>query len=231
MPQSAFVTGEYLEKVPHWHTDDSMWKAKHVREMLQRNSLLPRIIGEIGCGTGEVLRQLQLHMDPQCSFVGYDIAPQAIELSRKRQNERLNCRLADIREDANARFDLLLILDVLEHQENYFSFLRGTKSLAPNKIFHTVLDLSAQAILRKENLSRRRRMTDDLHFFTKETFLQALRDEDYEILDWFYVPRSMHRASGLIRKLLQLPRRICFALNSDFAVRLLGGYSLFVLAK
>jgi SAM-dependent methyltransferase len=231
MPQSAFVTGEYLEKVPHWHTDDSMWKAKHVREMLQRNSLLPRIIGEIGCGTGEVLRQLQLHMDPQCSFVGYDIAPQAIELSRKRQNERLNCRLADIREDANARFDLLLILDVLEHQENYFSFLRGTKSLAPYKIFHTVLDLSAQAILRKENLSRRRRMTDDLHFFTKETFLQGLRDEDYEILDWFYVPRSMHRASGLIRKLLQLPRRICFALNSDFAVRLLGGYSLFVLAK
>jgi len=231
MPQSAFVTGEYLEKVPHWHTDDSMWKAKHVREMLQRNSLLPRIIGEIGCGTGEVLRQLQLHMDPQCSFVGYDIAPQAIELSRKRQNERLNCRLADIREDANARFDLLLILDVLEHQENYFSFLRGTKSLAPYKVFHTVLDLSAQAILRKENLSRRRRMTDDLHFFTKETFLQALRDEDYEILDWFYVPRSMHRASGLIRKLLQLPRRICFALNSDFAARLLGGYSLFVLAK
>jgi len=231
MPQSAFVTGEYLEKVPHWHTDDSMWKAKHVREMLQRNSLLPRIIGEIGCGTGEVLRQLQLHMDPQCSFVGYDIAPQAIELSRKRQNERLNCRLADIREDANARFDLLLILDVLEHQENYFSFLRETKSLAPYKVFHTVLDLSAQAILRKENLSRRRRMTDDLHFFTKETFLQGLRDEDYEILDSFYVQRSMHRASGMIRKLLQLPRRICFALNSDFAARLLGGYSLFVLAK
>lgn len=231
MPQSAFVTGEYLEKVPHWHTDDSMWKAKHVREMLQRNSLLPHIIGEIGCGTGEVLRQLQLHMDPRCSFVGYDIAPQAIELSQKRQNERLNCRLADIREDANARFDLLLILDVLEHQENYFSFLRGTKSLAPYKIFHTVLDLSAQAILRKENLSRRRRMTDDLHFFTKETFLQGLRDEEYEILDWFYVPRSMHRASGMIRKLLQLPRRICFALNSDFAARLLGGYSLFVLAK
>jgi len=231
MPQSAFVTGEYLEKVPHWHTDDSMWKAKHVREMLQRNSLLPRIIGEIGCGTGEVLRQLQLHMDPQCSFVGYDIAPQAIELSRKRQNERLNCRLADIREDANARFDLLLILDVLEHQENYFSFLRETKSLAPYKVFHTVLDLSAQAILRKENLSRRRRMTDDLHFFTKETFLQGLRDEDYEILDSFYAPRSAHRASGMIPKLLQLPRRICFALNSDFAARLLGGYSLFVLAK
>ena len=231
MPQNGFLTGEYLEKVPHWHTDDSAWKAKYVRQMLQRNCLRPYVIGEVGCGTGEVLRQLQAKMDRQCHFVGYDIAPQAIELSRTRQNDRLECRLADIRNDPNAHFDLLLILDVLEHQENYFSFLRETKPLAPYKLFHTVLDLSAQAVLRKQNLSKRRQMTDDLHFFTKETFLQSLRDEEYEILDWFYVPRSVYRASGMAKKVLQLPRMICFGLNSDFAVRLLGGYSLFVLAK
>ena len=231
MPTNTFLTGEYLDKAPHWHTDDSMWKANCVRQMLQRNCVVPRIIGEVGCGTGEVLRQLQLNMDPQCRFFGYDIAPQAIELSRPRQNERLECRLADLRKQPDAHFDLLLVLDVLEHQENYFGFLRQTKSLAPYKLFHTVLDLSAQAVLRKENLSRRRQFTDDLHFFTKETFLQALRDEDYEILDWFYVARFRHRASGIAQRILQLPRSICFALDSDFAVRLLGGYSLFVLAK
>lgn len=231
MPTNTFVSGEYLEKVPAWHTDDSIWKANCVRQMLQRNNLLPRVVGEIGCGTGEVLRQLQLRMDSQCHFIGYDIAPQAIELSRSRHNDRLHCRLADICKEPNAHFDLLLILDVLEHQENYFSFLRRTKSLAPYKIFHSVLDLSAQAVLRKENLSRRRQLTDDLHFFTKEIFLQSLRDENYEILDWFFVPRSFHRASGLVRRILQLPRSICFAVAPDFAVRLLGGYSLFVLAK
>lgn len=231
MPTNAFLTGEYITKVPHWHTDDSAWKANCVRQVLQRNRLSPRLIGEVGCGTGEVLRQLQLGMDPQCLFVGYDIAPEAIELSRERQNERLRCRLGDIRKEPDAGFDLLLILDVLEHQENYFSFLRSIKALSPYKLFHTVLDLSAQAVLRKGNLSKRRQMTDDLHFFTKETFLQSLRDEQYEILDWFYVPRSVHRASGISRKILQLPRKICFALDSDFAARLLGGYSLFVLAK
>jgi len=231
VPTNGFVTGEYLEKVPHWHTDDSGWKAKYVRQMLQRNSLAPRSIAEVGCGTGEILRQLQLNLDPHCRFVGYDIAPQAIELSRTRQNDRLECRLGDIRKEPAACFDLLLILDVLEHQENYFRFLRETKPLAPYKLFHTVLDLSAQAVLRKQNLSKRRQMTDDLHFFTKETFLQSLRDEEYEIIDWFYVPRSAHRASGMGRKILQLPRKLCFALGSDFAARLLGGYSLFVLAK
>lgn len=231
MPTNSFLTGDYLEKVPHWHTDDSVWKANCVRQMVERHRLRPRIIGEVGCGTGEVLRQLQLTMDPECLFMGWDIASQAIELSRARQNERLQCRLGDIRKESDAYFDLLLILDVLEHQENYFSFLRSIKPLSPHKVFHTVLDLSAQAVLRKGNLSKRRQITDDLHFFTKETVLQSLRDEQYEILDWFYVPRSAHRASGISRKILQLPRKICFALDSDFAARLLGGYSLFVLAK
>ena len=231
MPTNTFLTGHYLEKVPNWHTDDSVWKANCVRQLLQRNHLSPRIIGEVGCGTGEVLRQLQLGMDPQCLFVGYDIAPQAIELSRARQNERLECRLGDIRKEPDTYFDLLLILDVLEHQENYFSFLRSIKPLSPHKVFHTVLDLSAQAVLRNGNLSKRRQITEDLHFFTKETFLQSLRDEQYEILDWFYVPRSAHRASGVAQKLLQLPRTVCFALDSDFAARLLGGYSLFALAR
>jgi hypothetical protein len=95
----------------------------------------------------------------------------------------------------------------------------------------TMLDFSAQAVLRKNNLSKRRQVTGDLHFFKKEPFPQGLRDEEHEILDWFYMPRSLHRASGMTRKILQLPQVICFELHSDFAVRLLGGYSLFVLAK
>jgi 2-polyprenyl-3-methyl-5-hydroxy-6-metoxy-1,4-benzoquinol methylase len=129
--RNVFLNGEYLRRVPQWHADDSAWKASDILRMLERNDLSPRSIGEVGCGTGEVLRQLQLKMAPGCVFRGYDIAPQAIELSRTRENDRLQCRLGDIRKDPDARFDLLLVLDVLEHQENYFSFLRDVKPLAP----------------------------------------------------------------------------------------------------
>jgi ubiquinone/menaquinone biosynthesis C-methylase UbiE len=231
MPTNAFLTGEYLEKTPQWHADDSPWKAKGILRMLARNGISPRRIGEVGCGTGEVLKQLQLQMEPQCLFLGYDIAPAAIELSRSRQNERLVCRLADVLEEPDVRFDVLLVLDVLEHQENYFGFLRDIKRLAPYKIFHTVLDLSAQAVLRKEGLTKRRRLYEDLHLFTKDTALQALVDEHYEVLDWFYAPRAVHRASRITDAIRQWPRRLCFAVQQDFAVRLLGGYSLFVLAR
>lgn len=231
MAQNVFLNGEYFQRVPEWHADDSAWKAGGILRMLELHGLSPRSIGEVGCGTGEVLRQLQLKMAPGCIFRGYDIAPQAIALSRSRQNDRLECRLGDIGKEPDARFDLLLVLDVLEHQENYFSFLREVKALAPYKIFHTVLDLSLKAVARQNGLMELRRASDDLHFFTKDTVLQALRDEGYRVVDWFYVPRAIYRAAGVAKRIRQWPRAVCFALNQDFAVRALGGYSLFVLAQ
>ncbi len=231
MPANVFVTGEYLQKVPQWHTEDSSWKAKHVLQMIERNRLSPRTICEVGCGAGEVLRQLQLHMDPECRFVGYDIAPPAIELCQSRENDRLHFRLGDVTQEPDAHFDLLLILDLLEHQENYFKFLREIKPLAPYKIFHQVLDLSVYSLLFEDGLTKRRQLLEDLHFFTKDTTLQALRDENYEILDWSYAPRSIYRSSKMKETIRQLPRALCFAFHKDFAVRLLGGYTLFVLAR
>jgi hypothetical protein len=85
MLQNVFLNGEYLKRVPGCHTDDAAWKAKDILRMLERNRILPRRIGEVGCGTDEVLRQLQLKMALACVFREFDIAPQAIELSRNRR--------------------------------------------------------------------------------------------------------------------------------------------------
>jgi hypothetical protein len=231
MPTNVFVTGEYLQKIPQWHTEDSAWKADGVLQMIERNRLSPRTIGEVGCGAGQVLSCLQDQMEPQCLFYGYDIAPAAIELCRSRENDRLQFRLADIAKQPSKNFDLLLVLDLLEHQENYFKFLRDIKPLAPYKLFHQVLDLSVYSLILRDGLTKRRRLLEDLHFFTKDTVLQALRDEKYEVLDWFYAPRSIYRSSRMIEKIRQVPRALCFAFHKDFAVRLLGGYTLFVLAR
>jgi SAM-dependent methyltransferase len=230
MPANAFLTGEYLQRIPHWHTGDSAWKARGVLRMLERNRLAPRRIGEVGCGTGEVLRQLQERMARDCTFVGYDIAPEAIDLSLQRQNERLHCRLGEPFTTSDDRFDLVLLLDVLEHQENYFKFLRDVKPLAPYKLLHTVLDLSVQSVARRHVLSRCRHQLSDLHFFTKELVVDALRGEGYEIVDWCYECPRRYQRKGVADTLVQLPRRLCFAINQDFAVRVLGGHSLFVLA-
>src|SRR3984893_11632916 len=158
MPQSVYVNGEHLEKNPDWHVYASSWKAKHVLRMLNRHQIAPYSIGEVGCGAGEVLRQLQLNMDPSCVFSGYDISPQAIELAQGRENQQLHCKLADILQDSDAYFDLLLILDVVEHVEDYFAFLRDLRGLARDKIFNFPLDLSVQALIRNDGLLKRTRI-------------------------------------------------------------------------
>src|SRR6266571_229062 len=206
--RTLYLDGEYLSKNPGWHVEESPWKARQVLRMLRQNHLAPQTICDVGCGSGEVLRQLQEKLDRQCIFRGYDISPQALQLARSRANATLQFRLADISEEKDSFFDLILVLDVIEHLEDYFSFLRQVKARSSYKIFHIPLDLSVQTLFRKNALSKRRDMYAHLHYFTKETALRTLRDTDYEVLDYFYTPRSIEFGSGPGEKILKLPRKL-----------------------
>lgn len=229
---ALYTDGTYLQKNPSWHVGESSWKATQIMHMLNRHKMMPETIGEIGCGAGEVLRQLQRRLASSCVLCGYDISPQAYELCRERANDNLSFKLMDIRQESqNVVFDVVLILDVIEHLEDYFSFLRDVKPRGRNTILHIPLDLSAQTLLRQNGLLKRRNMYAHLHYFTKDVALQILKDVGYEILDYFYTPRSNELGSELIQKALKLPRALGFALHRDFTVRAFGGYSLLVLAR
>ena len=229
--EEIYTSGEYLEKNPTWHVEESPWKAKQIMRMLTQNHLAPVTICEVGCGAGEVLKQLQQEMAPTCTFWGYEISPQAFEMSKSRANERLHFKLADLRQEEGAFSDLILILDVIEHVEDYFSFLRDLKSKSQYKLIHLPLDLSVQSLLRPHGLLDVRRAHGHIHYFTKNIALETLQDVGYEIVDWFYAPRSIGLANNIIKKLLIPPRVLFYSIRKDLAVRTLGGYSLLVLAK
>lgn len=227
--KSIYSNGEYLARNPLWHVEESQWKAVQIMRILQKNQISPATVCDVGCGAGEVLRQLQKTLGSDCKLYGYDISPQAIGLAMSRANERLHFCLADFCGLDEGRFDLLLALDVLEHVEDYRGFLRQLKAKAHYKVFHIPLDISVQTVFRKNGLLKRRFLHDHLHFFSKETALQALQDASYEVLDWFYTPRAM-LGDALSQRLLKVPRKLCFALRQELTVRMLGGYSLMVLA-
>ena len=179
MDQKMYTSGEYLEKNPNWHVEESPWKAKQVTRMTTRNHVVPKTICEVGCGAGEVLRQLQEQMDNECLFWGYDISPQAFELSSIRANERLHFKRLDIRQEQDVFFDLMLVLDVVEHVEDYYSFLREIRPKGHYKILHIPLDLSVQTILRRNGLLKVRESYGHLHYFTKEIALRSIKDSGY----------------------------------------------------
>jgi SAM-dependent methyltransferase len=230
MWKERYTAGDYLQKNPTWHVEESEWKAKHIYQSMIRNDIRPQTICEVGCGAGEVLRQLQMRLDEECLFQGYDISPQAIGLAQERQNERLNFELADMREVDTPFFDLLLVLDVVEHLEDYYSFLRDIKQKSHYKMFHIPLDLSVQTVIRRRGLLKVREAYWHLHYFTKELALEVLKDTGYQVLDYCYTPRAIEEPTReVVRNLMKVPRKLLFEIHRDFAAHLLGGWSLLVL--
>lgn len=227
-----YTAGAYLQENPLWHTEESFWKAEQVMRMLDRQKIAPKRICEVGCGAGEVLKQLQQRLNSDCHLLGCDISPQAIELCRSRANERLRFLLGDITKVPGRFFELILVLDVIEHLEDYFSLLRDIKERALYKIFQIPLDLSVQTILRATPLLRDREKYGHIHYFNKEIALQLLTDVGYQIIDYFYTGVALDLPSSDFRNLaMRIPRRLIYAINKDMAVRLLGGYRLLILAK
>ena len=232
MHEKMYIDGTYLEKNPGWHIEESAWKAQQIDRMLKRHHLLPQTIYEVGCGAGEVLKQLQSKMEQSCEFWGYDISPQALQLCMPKANARLHFKLADIRQEQDACADLILVMDVIEHLEDCLGFLRALQPKSRYKILHIPLDLSAQTVLRRRGLLHVRDAYGHIQYFTKEIALRMLQDAGYEVLDSFYTARSIEIPTELLgRKMLGLARKLLFTLHQDLAAHLLGGFSLLVLAK
>jgi SAM-dependent methyltransferase len=226
-----YSSGEFLEKHPTWNVEDSRWKTEQILKMLKKHNIMPQTICEVGCGAGEVLRQLQAKMTEDCKFVGYEISPQALELCKERANEKLRFELKDITQEADDSFDVLLFNDVIEHVEDYLGFLRSVRKKARYKIFHIPLEFTAVGALRGWPVAAWREY-GELHSFMKDTALESLRDAGYAIIEfnftrWSDNPTPSHH-TPLILKLL---RKVTFPISNDLSVRLFGGCELLVLAE
>ena len=230
--ETIYTDGTYLRNNPDWHVDDSPWKAKHVARMLDRHGIVPQTVCEIGCGAGEILRSLSTHLEPSTRFFGYEISPNAYKICSQKANERFTFKLANLLDETDVRFDLVMAMDVFEHVEDYFGFLRKLRDKAQYKIFHIPLELSAQEVLRGKPLLNARRNVGHIHHFSKETALATLEDCGYTVLDHFYTSgRTDLGGLGWKSQLMRLPRQALYKVNQDAAVRTLGGYSLLALAR
>lgn len=228
---SIYTDGTYLRNNPAWHADDSAWKAAHIAAMLERHGLAPKTVCEIGCGAGEILRSLSTRLPPNTRFIGYEISPDAYALSQSKAGARTEFRLANLL-DEDVRYDLVMAIDVFEHVEDYFAFLRKLRTKGEHKIFHIPLELSAQMVFRGRPLIDARRSVGHIHHFSKETALATLEDCGYRIIDHTYTSGRTELGNlGWKTQLLKWPRQALYRVNPDAAARVLGGYSLLVLAQ
>lgn len=232
MAEKMYTKGEYLENNPTWHAEDSPWKAKQILKMIKRNNLHPKSVTEVGCGAGEILKNLQKNLHDSINFYGYEISPQAYKICKEKENKKMKFFLKDLTKEKSEKFDLILIMDIIEHLDDYFKFLKSLKKNSKYKIIHIPLEISAQSVVRGKPFDRARESVGHIHYFTKEIALEAVKDSGYEIVDFFYTPSCVElKNKSLISYLTRWPRKLLYAINKDFAVKILGGYSILILAK
>lgn len=227
------ANSSYLDANPTWHVEDSAWKATQILKLVNRNELQPKSVVEIGCGAGEILNQLQQRLaDKSIMFSGYEIAPDAFKMARTREKEGLHFYQEDLLQNSNT-YDLLLMIDVFEHVEDYIGFVRKYKAKATYKIYHIPLDMSLWSVFTNYPASARKRI-GHLHYFMKDTALATLTDAGQEVVDWFYTPAAFevnNKGLTITGKFIQLLRRFFYKIKPDFAVKMFGGFSLIVLTK
>lgn len=231
---SRYEDGRYLESNPTWHEQDSPLKAQWIAGLLQLAGMDPGSILEVGCGAGGIVRALK-RIYPRSSIEGWDISPQAIELAERGSGEDVCFHSGNLLE-SSWTCDTLLAIDVLEHMEDPFQFLRACQGRVRRIVAHFPLDLSVQTVIRGGALGGRRRKLGHIHFFTRELALDLLRENGWVPIAERYTPSALDlplpddRKGRIKNWLLRIPRRLIFPLAPHFAARLLGGWCLLVIA-
>jgi cyclopropane fatty-acyl-phospholipid synthase-like methyltransferase len=230
MNPSIYTDGEYLKATGGtWHLEDSPTKARYIRDMLDRNpQLRPKTVCEIGCGAGGILSELKKLMPEDVTFTGYEISPQAHQMSQQFAGGRCRFVLGDAFADRDV-FDLVAVMDVIEHVEDCFAFLRQTKAKGRYKIYNIPLDTSASFTLRGFNQWD---SVGHLHLFTMETALKTIEHSGQKVLDWKLAPGAFERhGKSLKTHAMNAARAGVGSFSVKMAARLFGGYSLLVVAE
>lgn len=229
--QTIYQTETYAELNPSWHEEDSPWKAQQIETILRKNAIAFETACEVGCGTGEILLNLAKSF-PAARFHGYEISPHAYQRAKFKEKPSVTFEFGDFVAEGASDYDLLVVADVIEHVEDYIAFVKALRGKGRYKVFHIPLDLSVQSLLRGWPITKLRENVGHLHYFFKDTALATLADCGYRIIDHAYTASRLELPNqAFSSRLMRLPRRLGFALSPDLTVRLLGGYSLLVLAE
>ena len=164
-----YKDGTYLNNNPTWDAEDSEFKANKILQLLNKHNIPLDSICEVGCGSGEILVQLSSHLPSNTKFLGFDISADAINIAKKKETTQIKFELKDITDvSLNQPFDLVLIMDVIEHVENYFDFLRALTTKSRYKSFISLLIcVPGLSFVKKCSLNQKKE--SDIYMYLRKT--------------------------------------------------------------
>ena len=227
-----YEDGSYFVRNPGLNQEDSAWKALEIAAMLSKHSIIPGNVIEVGCGAGQVLAHIAKRIPEISKLKGFDISPVAISKAKESENDKLTFALASYPDKQDVA-DLLLMIDVMEHVDDYYGFLRNIRLHGRKFIFHIPLDLSGRTLLKPHIMKQQRDDVGHIHYFSREMVLWALKDTGYRVIDWTYTRpvTDIKPATSLFQGLKKGLRNISFGMMKNLSASLWGGYSMLLLLE
>ena len=175
--RQLYTDGGYARKHPDWHLPDAPAKARDLAgglaELLRRLPGKRLRLADVGAGVGGVLTEVvqvvrkldpEVHVDP----VGFEVSHQAVRTAQQLFPDLpMRCKIL---EASDGPFDVVLLVDVLEHVENPWELLRATRDTSRFLLLRQPL-LENFSTFRHDNYLGQREQWGHIGFFTCRSFL------------------------------------------------------------
>lgn len=231
MKKDIYNDHTYLANNPTWHAEDAEFKVKRIEKLLNNHPIPFKRVCEVGCGSGEILALLQKRFPDTDSWTGYEISEDALNIAAKKSGPGLKFVLKDIGlEDPDIYFDLMLVIDVIEHLDNYFAFLDTINRRSKYFIFHIPLDMCVWSLLREGILIESKQRVGHIHNFTEDFIKSILHDHGFRIVSQIYT-EPVSKVKSFKQTIIDRARKILFRISPRFCTKTLGGYSIMLLAE
>lgn len=231
MKRDIYNDNTYLNNNPTWHEEGASFKTDKIIQLLNINNICFENICEVGCGSGEILVQLAANYNKVEEFYGFDISKDAINIAKSKETNRIKFECKDVAKVKEENFfDLLLVIDVIEHVDDYFKFLDNITLLGKYTIFHIPLDMFVWSLFREGILIEFKNRVGHIHNFTEEFIESILIDKGFKIIDKIYT-EPIGATKSFKQKFISITRKTLFKVHKKFCTKTIGGYSLLFLTE
>jgi SAM-dependent methyltransferase len=211
-----------------WLSHNARERVNSIQYLLRKNAIDPQSILDLGCGTGETIREMQ-NREIGESFVGIDYSEEAIKLHDNFSDNVISFT-ADIVHDnfsLGQSFDLGLLVHVLQHLKDPDACLRNI--LKQVNMSYLIIEVPMEDLILNKLPQymgwREANPAKSLQFFNVKTLNNLLSENGLEILDYRkYVPVFDFRTIRVLKSRYNWSkvRTLKKAISSHYIPRLTG---------
>ena len=205
----------YLEKNPTLHTEDSEFKFQNVKKFLdlivvKKNKIK---ILDIGGGAGIIGKLVLEYFQKKGSLVIFhslDLSTQMLKIQKQNNpqiKKTINCSIEDCTEK---NYNLILMIDVIEHIENKQSVAKCLNYLGDNIIYNIPIEKNLFDYLKNLTQSfkyyeKQKKRWGHVHFFSINSAKSFLK-KHHKIIESYFQPYCFHYRDSNFETYLKLRR-------------------------